>query len=271
MKDPDNFSAFLPRCGRFDLFNFMDDLKNLWYETELKSVTCGYRDVNVFYLDQNDFDNQIHKLTGLGLLFQPLARIKSFDCFGHKHEISEEITKNTSIFGVISKDIESLQKFRNYYKEEDHFNMGLMLGYPECCCRAFSDYVRREIVDPIYEIAQSTPSSVQVDRNTIEIQEVPWKIQVHLRYFDLRVIPFLPCSFDCEEAQDKAEDWYRLLKDTNSGVLEILESLMKQPSVWDIYNSQVVVNGPPCSADFMGYATSTYYPERRIVRFLDVV
>lgn len=271
MKDPDNFSTFLPRCGRFDLFEFLSDLKNLWYEAELRSLTEGHRDVNVFYLDQNAFDNQLHKLSNLGLFFQPLMRIKSFDCFGHKHELVEEIISNTSVFGAISFDIEQLKKFKGYYSENDNFNMGLMLGYPECCCRAFGDYVRRDIIDPIYEIAQSTPNSIRTDRNTIDIDGMPWQLQAHLRYFDLRVIPFLPCSFDCDEALSKAESWYRLLREVDAKTLATLESLMKQPSTWDLYNSQVVVNGPPCSADFMGYATSTYYPDRRVVRFTNVM
>lgn len=270
MKDPDNFSTFLPRCGRFDLFEFLSDLKNLWYEVEMKSLLDGHRDVNVFYLDQNDFDNQIHKLSNLDLFFQPLMRVRSFDGFGHKHELSEEITGNTSIFGAISKDTGTLKKFKGYYSEDDNFNMGLILGYPECCCRAFSDFIRRGIIDPVYEIAQSSPHSRR-DRTVIDIDEMPWKIQTHLRYFDLRVIPFLPCSFDCDSALDEAGYWYNLLKEIDSKTLSTLEDLMEQPSTWDLYNSQVIVNRPPCKSDFMGYATSTYYPDRRVVRFSNVV
>ena len=141
IKDPDNFSTFLPRCGRADLFNFIDNLANIWREAELKSVVNDYRDVSTLYLNQ-DYDNQLNRLADFGLIFQPLMRVKSFDGFGHKHEISENIDENTSVYGVISKNVSSLKKFKEFFSEGDDFNVGLMLGYPECCCRSYSDYAR---------------------------------------------------------------------------------------------------------------------------------
>ena len=269
IKDPDNFSTFLPRCGRADLFNFIDNLANIWREAELKSVVNDYRDVSTLYLNQ-DYDNQLNRLADFGLIFQPLMRVKSFDGFGHKHEISENIDENTSVYGVISKNVSSLKKFKEFFSEGDDFNVGLMLGYPECCCRSYSDYTRRGIIDPVCEIAESTPLTTSKSQNVLNVDQISWKLQIHLRYFGLKIIPFFPCSFVCDEAISKAEEWHKILRSINSEAINTLESLMKRSSTWSLYNAQIVVNRPPFKADFLGYATSSYFPEKREVEFLNV-
>jgi hypothetical protein len=261
----DNISTFLPRCGRYDLFEFLNDLWDLWNKARIESVVSDYRAVDIFYLNQSEYDTQVELLSDSGLFFVPLSRVKSSDSFGHEHKRVEKIGQDTTIFGVVGKDVEVLKRFKQYDAEGNDFKKGLMLGYPECCCRAFSDFFRRGLYDPIYEIAQSTPGSKQ-DGNCIEL-DVPWMIQAHLRYFEARIIPFFPCSFSCDAAQDVAEDWYKILNKIDPKTLKTLENLMKQKSVWDIYNSQVLINGPPFEGDFMGYVTSAYYPEKKIVKF----
>jgi hypothetical protein len=276
MFELDNFSTVLPKCGRFDLFSFFNELKETWCEAEVQSILKGFRNVAVCYLNSEFFDEQLGYLSDKGLLFSPLVRVKSFDDFGHKHEVVEKIDGDTSIYGVISKSTKCINKFKDYYFENNDFGMGIMLGYPECCSRAFSDYVKRS-PDPIFEIAKNTPSSFsgldnapwmrRTDLGTIEWHNIPWMLQSHLRYFGLRIIPFIPCSFLCDEAQKVAKEWHKLLKEINPSVVDILEELMTRDSVWDLYNAQVVVNGPPFPSEFVGYATSAYYPERRRVEF----
>ncbi len=268
MIDLDNFSTFLPKCGRYGLFDSLEKIKKLIHDVELESVLSGYRDINVYYLNTLNYDDQIEYLVDKGLFFSPLARIKSFENFGHKHEIVEKLDGNTSIYGVVSTDVKLNKKFRDFYLENDDFNMGKMLGYPECCCRAFVDYTKR-FPDPVFEIARNTPQAEINGGCRIKLKDIPWKLQVHLRYFNLKVIPFLPCNFGCEEADSVSEEWYRMMKEKDPETLKILESLMIMPSTWSLYNSQVIVNKPPFeSSEFIGYAASGYYPTKLNIEFL---
>lgn len=255
IKEPDNCATFLAKCGRYDLIEFERSLYSLVHALEIKSITSGFRDVNVFYLSQSCYDEQLQELMDNGLLFQPILRIKEFGGFSHKHELVDEIGPSTAIYGAISQNNSKLKKFKGYVNENDDYNMGLMLGYPECCCRGYVDYSHR-FLDPVWEIAQNTPPG-----------DIPWDLQIHLRYFGFRVIPFFPCSYRCEAARETAKEWFSLMRSIDSKTAEALKTLMLEPSTWSLYNSQVIVNKPPTKANFIGYATSSYCPRKKEVSF----
>lgn len=269
MLEPESFSTTLIKCGRCDLIEFEKSLKFLAHDVEIKSVTGGYRDINVFYLNQSNYDEQLQELTGNGLLFSPLLRIKRFDGFGHKHEIVDEIGPNTSVYGAISENSSKLKEFKEFFNQNDDYNMGLMLGYPECCCRGYVDYIRR-FPDPVYEIAQNSPSEPQLNNQPVVLRDIPWDLQIHMRYFGFKIIPFFPCSYVCDEAKNFAEIWYDIMHSINPSTTEKLKELMLEPSTWSLYNSQVLVNRPPSKANFMGYATSSYCPGKKEVDFYPV-
>ena len=261
---PNPFSTTLIKCGRYDLIEMEKSLRVLAHTLEIKSVADGYRDVNVYYLNQSSYDEQLQDLTDNGLLFQPLLRIKRFDGFSHKHEIADEIGPNTSIYGAISRDNAKLKKFGKYFNQNDDYNMGLMLGYPECCCRGYVDYSRRS-PDPVWEIAQNG----SIHQPTV-LRDIPWNLQIHMRYFGFKIIPFFPCSYTCAEAKKFAESWYSIMHSIDPKTTEKLRDLMMEPSTWSLYNSQVLVNRPPSKANFMGYAVSAYCPGKKEVSFYPV-
>jgi hypothetical protein len=267
--EPPSYSTVLFKCGRRDLIDLKNKLEHLSYDLEIKSVTSGIRDVNVFYLNHNSYDEQIKDLTENGLLFQPLMRVKTFDGFSNSLEPSDEIGPNTSIYGAISKDNSKLKRFKEYFDSNDDYNIGLMLGYPECCCRAYIDYSRR-FPDPIWEIvANSLPESIQSDRPLV-LRDIPWDLQIHMRYFGFKIIPFFPCNYRCSEAELSAERWYNLMYSIDPQTTEKLKRLMLEPSTWSLYNSQVLVNRPPSKGNFMGYAVSSYCPQKKEVDFYPI-
>jgi len=265
MLEPESFSTILIKCGRTDLRSFVDNLKRLSYNLEIKSVADDYREINVFYLNQSSYDRQIQDLTDNGLYFQPLSRVKKFDGFSNKHEVVDKIGENTSVYGAISKDKNRLKEFKEYFNSGDDYKMGLLLGYPECCCRGYLDY-KKKFVDPVYEIAQQSKNY----GSPIQLENIPWSVQVHMRYFGFKVIPFFPCDFTCDEAKSFADRWYNLMSSIDSKTTNDLKTLMLKPSTWSLYNCQVLVNRPPSDADFMGYAVSSYFPQKREVDFYAV-
>ena len=269
IKEPSAFSTVLIKCGRYDLIDFLKSMRSLSHDLEIKSVTSGLRDVNVYYLNQSCYDEQIKELSENGLMFLPLARVKSFDGFSNGLEISDEIGPDTSIYGVISQNSESLKKFKKYFDTTDDYKMGLMLGYPECCCRGYVDYTRRS-PDPIYEIAQNTQHDLSTKYDPIVIRDIHWTLQSHMRYFEIKIIPFFPCNYYCDEAIESAKEWYNLLYSLDPNTVKGIQKLMLDPSTWSLYNSQVLINRPPSKANFMGYAVSYYTPEKREVDFYPI-
>jgi len=265
VKEPESYSTIMIKCGRRDLVDLLESIHILSHSTEIKSVVKSLRDVNVYYLSSSNYDEQLEELSNNGLLFSPLIRIKNFCGFSNVLQISDEIGPGTSVYGIISKDSSSIKKFKRYFDSGDDYNMGLMLGYPECCCRGYVDYSKRT-PDPIYEIAKNTPHDVYLNNNLI-IKDIPWMIQSHMRYFELRIIPFFPCNYFCDEAQKTAKEWYDLMYSIDSCTTEKLKSLMLEPSTWSLYNAQVLVNKPPSKANFIGYAISYYFPQKMEVDF----
>lgn len=264
--EPFPYTQILPKCGNSYLAALQKEADNLFYEVEIESVAKGMRQVDIFHLFGNDYDTQLGKLADMGLVFLPIRRSKAYSGFSHRHFDTPTLDKDSMVFGAIAKDLQAAKKFKELEAKNDHIKMGELLGYPECCSRAFKEYIKRSL-DPVYEIALNT--NHRKENDFVVLDGIPFENIVHLRYFGFRVIPWLPCCFDCDISKEAAAEWIALFKRLDStNIIEKVISLIKIPSTWSLYNAQIVVNKPPHKESlFFGYTTSCYLPGKLNVRF----
>jgi len=254
----------LPRYGYLHVREDLRLISNLVEQTEYESVKRGLRLANRYHLTPFNFDKEIEKVSKDGLVFLPISRVKNYSGFIHEHIYINDIDQNTLIYGVIAKDLDVAKDFVDAHNNEvDHKSIGEMLGYPECCRNAFVKFWERSF-DPIQEIAKETTGHKNcVDGVTTIIENADPNLYVHLRYFGIRIIPFFPCSYHCEESKNFAKKWISLMKDIDSKTTDKLLKLINMPSKWDLYNAQIIVSHP----FFMGRATSYYDINRKVVVF----
>lgn len=95
------------------------------------------------------------------------------------------------------------KSFRSAWCRMDHFEMGGLLGFPSCCRSVFGYAFKEEhFNEPVWLIAQNTTGSM-VTGNTVEVSGYA-ETNIFWRYLGVRMVPHLPCKFQCVESKQLA-------------------------------------------------------------------
>ncbi len=234
--------------------DMLEKVKRLSFDAEYEMVKRGLRKANVYHMTPRNFDVEIEKITRDGLVFLPMVRSKSYNGFSHRHYPVNELDFNCFVYGVVAQNLETAQKFCDASKVGDHVTQGELLGYPKCCSEAFQKNWANGVLDPCFEAAINTNYSVRYQNKVLV--EGDGLTNVMLRYFGVKVIPFFPCSYTCEEALKVADVWFDLMKSMDSDVAAVALDLLNQPLTWSLYKQIIyisttrfkgIVNGYECA------------------------
>ena len=95
-------------------------------------------------------------------------------------------------FVYISKDELQAQKAAYYEITQDHYNLGITLGYPACCSKFFHEqFPARSKLDNDYEIPVLENSTGN---------EFPFVVNIFLRHKDYCLLSHFPCSLECNKS-----------------------------------------------------------------------
>ncbi|MDP7116232.1 MAG: hypothetical protein QF632_01695 [Candidatus Woesearchaeota archaeon] len=103
---------------------------------------------------------------------------------------------NGMLFVYISKESEKAAYAKLSEDQQNHYHLGLSLGYPECCCKFFIHYEpERAQLDNNYEepVLQNSPND-----------QYPYLNNIFLRHNDLALISHFPCNLGCGPSQQIA-------------------------------------------------------------------
>ena len=108
-------------------------------------------------------------------------------------------------FVYISKDERRATEARVYEMKDNHRELGLALGYPECCVEFFvENYPKRSGVDNDYVIPALKNS---------EGKRFPFYTNICKRVRDATLLNHFPHSFDCEESIAIAKKNFKLIEE----------------------------------------------------------
>lgn len=216
---------------------------------ELKTVADGLRPAATLHLSSLLFDEQLKMLAELSLHFLPLRRVRPFQGFAHRF-YDPEPGKPFLVYGVVAKRKELLEEFRQATEAADHETIGELLGYPSCCIRAFVSRWPAER-DLVWAAATAV---AKPEGNCIELAHYYPECNIVLRYFGLRALPHMPCSFLCTESKHFAEKFLAYMpKDTLS--------LLALPVTWDAWKGAAIIE----SEFFVGVASTDASWQRRVL------
>jgi len=225
------------------------------HEAEYQMVKKGLREVNVFHMSPRYFDKQIEKIIRDGLIYIPSIRSKTYNGFSHRHYPVEELDMDCMVYGVVAKNVETAQKFIDAEKNRDNVTQGKLLGYPKCCSESFQDaWVNKKILDPCYESALNTVNNI-ITGDTVEVQGNP-QLNVMLRYFGIKIIPFFPCNYQCKEAIKTSNVWFNVIKELEPNVAEDVKQLLDMPITWKLNKNIIYIQTPLFKGIVNGYDCS---------------
>ncbi len=126
--------------------------------------------------------------------------------------IKLEDPRPAKYFLYISKD-EFLAKQANAFEcKNDHYNLGVSLGYPECCARFFAenyDEVSKKNND------YTLPALRRSEGNIFQ-----FFTNICARFFDMQLISHFPCSFNCHGSQELGRKHLNVLGGVNSQIAD---------------------------------------------------
>lgn len=214
----------------------------LFHKLEYKTVKEKKRKCATIHLRPQNFDEQIERIQEDGLVWLPLRRTETYSGFSHRHYNKDRIDMNTSVYGVLSHDIEYAREFKNASERPvNHEILAELLGFPECCASKFTDSFAK-FRDPLFQAAEE--SGEKVDDTTIKTKI---NIGTHqlLRYAGFRIASHLPCSFDCENSQEVSKNiWIPTAKEFYPEEYKILKEILMMEGSWSVNHGVVVVTLP---------------------------
>lgn len=128
----------------------------------------------------------------------------------------------------IAKDSGKTDVIKRLEEGNDHYNLGIALGYPECCCRFFCDNFSKGNEDLTLGMLKNSGGFSFDFRNNIA-----------MRHFDVSLLFHFPCSFECKESVKTAQGNLDALKADNSEYYRIFEGMLKGAVIYS--NSNVIL------------------------------
>ena len=107
----------------------------------------------------------------------------------------------------ISKEEKKAKIAKEFEQDNDHMGLGVILGYPECCCRFFAEHFGKESKDNLDFIRSIAKNSIS--------QYNPYQTNILATPFDKALISHFPHSFDCDKTKDLADKYAEVLEKYN--------------------------------------------------------
>jgi hypothetical protein len=186
-----------------------------WREIEWLSVTDQVRDCALITVSPQSMDAVLPQWESAGLAVLPLEGA------------------NGSRKVVLGRR-ESAEKLRRACVADDHQTIGLLLGYPECCRKAFVEhYLAEGVLDPAWAI----PFASELACNPV--MNVLW------RSAGLRAIPHIPCSTGCAPSSALGLEFLRVgAKAGFQQEIAWLEEILSWPAEWSALHGIAELKAP---------------------------
>lgn len=94
---------------------------------------------------------------------------------------------------VLAQDLATAKAFVSAFRSNDDSIIGDLLGYPPCCIQFFQQVWKAE-----NWMDTTWPMIRHLGQNHIRLEGIPFVNNILLRWLGVRLVPHLPCSFDCE-------------------------------------------------------------------------
>ncbi len=89
----------------------------------------------------------------------------------------------------VSLDVEPAREAKSLEKRQKHAELGMVLGYPKCCCEFFEEKYDKFNTDLTLDTLKNSQGF-----------EFPFHTNIAARHFDAALLSHFPCSFSCKQS-----------------------------------------------------------------------
>lgn len=205
-------------------------------QLEFLSIIHNLRKCCTVHIKKEEFeDKSKYYLENYGLFLTVIKCIVAFKGFSETHREPKENEK-AILFCTLTKNVQDGIDFKNAYNNNNHEEMGKILGYPSCCSKSLMENMHNGYFDSTFQQAEKTNEKYIKSKEETKIRlsyRTPWEINSFLRIIGLRIIPHEPCSNDCEKSLNMAKEWLKLGEELELEGLEDLKFLLQISCEWD--------------------------------------
>ena len=134
--------------------------------------------------------------------FKVIKENKQSEFYSDKSlKIQKNALEKGHFFVYLSKDKKIAQEAKIAEADSNHTRLGLLLGYPECCCNFFASNFNDESSDLTLKILQNSYGF-----------EFQFYNNVAARHFDIALLNHFPHSFDCKPSIEIAKNNLETIK-----------------------------------------------------------
>lgn len=229
-------------------------------DIEWLSVAYGVRPCALQIIAAEDLVSFASRITEFDLSIVPvqiIGRSKTYQSLPLKVQPGQPFSYRC----VIGK-IENIKAFKNAWDKRDDFLIGKLLGFPDCCANFFVDaWVKQELIDTTWNMALN--STNQTSPFFCEV-EGPTELNILLRWLGVRVVPHLPCSFNCNPSLEFA---LKLLevgnKEGYADSIKLTQEMLSWPVEWSALHGIAEIKTPLVKISTCTDATKIKYIVRR--------
>lgn len=227
--------VWAPRISRINV---------VWPEVERQAVVEGFRDSCLTFVDPQHLAEVSLWAAVRGLVVLPLA-INGV-ASQYSSTSSPVVSGGPFQYRIVLTRPELAARWAQVWKEMDNSAVGELLGYPICCQDFFERvWVEEKGVDTTWEMAVNTTSAVEIERG-LKIPAVvsPCQCNIMLRWLGVRLVPHLPCSFECLETVEAADEFASLIDKIDPQVLDWIYEMLEWPIEWSALHGIAEVRTP---------------------------
>jgi len=136
-------------------------------------------------------------------------------------KLDRKSDKKGYFFVYSSKDKKKAKQAMVFEEEDNHLELGRMLGYPECCCEFFKRKIEEKKIDMTLDSLESSKGYV-----------LPFLANNAARHFDLSLISHFPCSFNCEKTKEIAEKNLAVIEGVSTEIAAVLRGMLKEGIIY---------------------------------------
>lgn len=136
-------------------------------------------------------------------------------------KIQKNAPEKGYFFVYISKDKKIAQEAKIIEENNNHKELGLLLGYPKCCCDFFVNNFNEKNTDLTLKILANSNG-----------YKFPFYTNIAARHFDISLLSYFPHSFECKPSIDIAKNNLKIIIKKSQRLAEIFLNILQSVVIY---------------------------------------
>lgn len=232
-------------------------------EIEWQSILSGVRACSLTSVSPNFISEYTLKLSNNGLATLLLEK-EGISSYIYSAKVISVQPGKPFNFRIVSGKIKDVALFKEAWDDNDHEQIGNLLGYPNCCIEFFRKvWINQKFVDTTWHMASASKAQY---KNATEI-EILGNTYTNIlwRWMGVRPVPHLPCSFDCDDTANLAKALISVGRTYGfTTEMDWLQQILSWPVNWSALHGIAEIKSPILKISTRTDATAEEYTVRFI-------